>query len=232
MIIKLWKLNVMNRIVFVFALIISSLTCFKAYSAFTLNGTRFIYDEGRKNIVIEVKNNSDKTYGGQVWIDNLNGNEVFFIPAPNLFKITGGEKQLIRLLYVNDILPKDRESLFWLNIQEIPPISSADDSNVLAVALNTQVKLIYRPKILAEKREDAEKSLTYSGSVLKNPTPYYFALTQVSVNNNPLVLSKDIEQSISLFPPFSEVNVQRPLLGKVTVEAIDDYGARRVIELN
>ncbi|SUC06476.1 fimbrial chaperone [Proteus mirabilis] len=50
----------MNRIVFVFALIISSLTCFKAYSAFTLNGTRFIYDEGRKNIAIEVKNNSDK----------------------------------------------------------------------------------------------------------------------------------------------------------------------------
>ncbi len=44
---------------------------------------------------------------------------------------------------------KDRESLFWLNIQEIPPISSADDSNVLAVALNTQVKLIYRPKIFS-----------------------------------------------------------------------------------
>ena len=47
---------------------------------------------------------------------------------------------------------------------------------MLAVALNTQVKLIYRPKILAEKREDAEKSLTYSGSVLKNPTPYYFCI--------------------------------------------------------
>lgn len=132
---------------------------------------------------------------------------------------------------MNDILPKDRESLFWLNVQEIPPVATNEESNVLAVALNTQVKLIYRPKILAEKREDAEKGLTYSGSILKNPTPYYFALTQVSVNNRPLSLSKEIEQSISLFPPFSEVNLQRPLSGKVTVEAIDDYGARRVLEL-
>lgn len=221
----------MSKLVSIFILMISSLTCFNAYSAFTLNGTRFIYDEGRKNIAIEIKNNSDKTYGGQVWVDNLKGNDVFFVPAPNLFKIRGEEKQLIRLLYVNDILPKDRESLFWLNVQEIPPVASADEGNVLAVALNTQVKLIYRPKVLAESREDAEKGLTYNGSILKNPTPYYFALTQVSVNNTPLPLSKEIEQSISLFPPFSEVNLQRSLSGKVIVEAIDDYGARRIIEL-
>ncbi len=229
--IKLWKSNVINKMVSHFIILISLFTCVNAYSAFTLNGTRFIYDEGRKNIAIEVKNNSDKTYGGQVWVDNLSGTDVFFIPAPNLFKIAGEEKQLIRLLYVNDILPKDKESLFWLNVQEIPPVASADEGNVLAVALNTQVKLIYRPKVLAEAREDAEKNLTYSGSVLKNPTPYYFALTQVSVNGRPLALSKEIEQSMSLFPPFSEVNLQKSLSGKVTVEAIDDYGARRVIEL-
>ena len=207
------------------------LTCFNAYSAFTLNGTRFIYDEGRKNIAVEVKNNSEKAYGGQVWIDNLKGDDVFFVPAPNLFKVAANEKQLVRLIYINDILPKDRESLFWLNVQEIPPVASAEEGNVLAVALNTQVKLIYRPKILAESREDAEKNITYSGSTLKNPTPYYFALTQVSVNNKPLSLSADLERSISLFPPFSEMDLQRPLSGKVTVEAIDDYGARRVIEL-
>ena len=222
----------MSKLISIFITMILSLSCFNAYSAFTLNGTRFIYDEGRKNISIEIKNNSNKTYGGQVWVDNLNSDDVFFVPAPNLFKIGGEEKQLIRLLYVNDTLPKDRESLFWLNVQEIPPVASNDEGNVLAVALNTQVKLIYRPKVLAENREDAEKGLTYSGSTLKNPTPYYFALTQVSVNNSPLSLSKEVEQSISLLAPFSEVNLQRPLSGKVTVEAIDDYGARRTLELN
>lgn len=67
----------MNKLMSRCLLLISSLICFNAYAAFTLNGTRFIYDEGRKNIAIEVKNNSDKTYGGQVWVDNLDGNEVF-----------------------------------------------------------------------------------------------------------------------------------------------------------
>ena len=69
-------MNAMSKLVSIFILMISSLTCFNAYSAFTLNGTRFIYDEGRKNIAIEIKNNSDKTYGGQVWVDNLKGNDV------------------------------------------------------------------------------------------------------------------------------------------------------------
>ncbi|AKJ43582.1 fimbrial chaperone [Pragia fontium] len=222
----------MNKVISIFILLVSSFMSFNALSAFTLNGTRFIYDEGRKNIAIEITNNSDKTYGGQIWIENLNDlNNVFFIPAPNLFKVSGGEKQLIRLLYVNDILPKDKESLFWLNVQEIPPVASTDESNVLAVALNTQVKLIYRPKALAAAREEAEKNLTYRGSVLKNPTPYYFAITKIAINGTPLKLDKKTEQQISLLAPFSEVTLPRALSGKVSIEAIDDYGAQRTFDI-
>ncbi|GKX64277.1 fimbrial chaperone [Pragia fontium] len=222
----------MNKVISIFILLVSSLVSFNASSAFTLNGTRFIYDEGRKNISIEIANSSEKTYGGQVWVDNLNDlDNVFFVPAPNLFKVSGGEKQIIRLLYVNDILPKDKESLFWLNVQEIPPVASADESNVLAVALNTQVKLIYRPKALAAAREDAEKNLKLRGSVLKNPTPYYFAITQIALNGNPVKLDKKTEQDISLLAPFSEVTLPRALSGKVSIEAIDDYGARRTFDI-
>ncbi|YBQ81219.1 fimbria/pilus periplasmic chaperone [Escherichia coli] len=42
-----------------------------ALAAFTLNGTRFIYEEGKKNISFEVTNKSDNPYGGQVWIENV-----------------------------------------------------------------------------------------------------------------------------------------------------------------
>lgn len=46
-------------------------------------------------------------------------------------------------------LPKDRESLFWLNVQEVPPKPEVKDGegSVLAMAMNTRVKLIYRPAI-------------------------------------------------------------------------------------
>ncbi len=47
-----------------------------AFAAFTLNGTRYIYNGDMKNISIEIDNASKSTYGGQVWIDNLDkGND-------------------------------------------------------------------------------------------------------------------------------------------------------------
>lgn len=197
-------------------------------AAFTLNGTRFIYDEERKNITVEVSNANKETFGGQVWIDNTTQSEsdVFFTPAPSFFKIGGNEKQIVRLLNVNSSLPHDRESLFWLNVQEIPP-APKDDSNVLAIALNTQVKLFYRPKQLKDGRPKAEQNMIVSGSTLKNPTPYYFAITSISVNGKKINLSSALDKQLSQMSPFSEVNIGQPLSGKVSIEAIDDYGAHR-----
>ncbi|MBC6504735.1 fimbria/pilus periplasmic chaperone, partial [Citrobacter freundii] len=54
-----------------------------AMAAFTLNGTRFIYEEGKKNISFEVSSSSQETYGGQVWVDNVSQNkaDVFMVPS-------------------------------------------------------------------------------------------------------------------------------------------------------
>lgn len=38
----------------------------QAMAAFVLNGTRFIYEEGRKNTSFEVTNRADETFGGGV----------------------------------------------------------------------------------------------------------------------------------------------------------------------
>jgi P pilus assembly chaperone PapD len=60
-----------------------------------------------------------------------------------------------------------------LNVQEIPPKPKETDGSVLAIAMNTQVKLIYRPKSLTDGRKEAEKQLTLvnrDGSVwIKKP---------------------------------------------------------------
>lgn len=203
------------------------LSC-QAQAAFTLGGTRFVYEEGRKNISVEVTNNASETYGGQVWVDNVlqPAGEVYFTPAPTFFRVEGQQKQIIRLLNINPALPKDRESLFWLNVQEIPP-AAKEGQNVLAIALNIQVKLFYRPQVLVKGREKAEQKLQVSGSILKNPTPYYFAVTAVTVNGQKLKLSHEQDSQLSQLAPFGEVNLGRSLSGTVQVEAIDDYGARR-----
>ncbi|MGL5345611.1 MAG: fimbrial chaperone [Plesiomonas sp.] len=197
-----------------------------AIAAFTLNGTRFIYEEGKKNISLEVTNNTKNTYGGQIWIDNTsqNNSDVFMVPSPPVFKVEAGKKQIVRLMNVNSALPKDRESMFWVNAQELPPKPMQMEGSVLAIAMNTKVKLIYRPMLLTEGRRDAEKALTMINKDtlwLKNPTPYYFAVTGLKVNGKTVVIPKDKQMGLA---PFSEVDTGLSNTGQLTVQAINDWG--------
>lgn len=142
-------------------LLVGLLISSQSMAAFTLNGTRFIYEGGSKNSSFEVTNHATDMWGGQVWIDNVSlpTDTVTLIPAPTFFKVDGEQKQVVRVLNVNDsVLPKDKESLFRLNVQEIPPAPKTGN-NVLSLAMNTQVKLLYRPEALKAGRSDAEKQL-------------------------------------------------------------------------
>lgn len=199
-----------------------------SFAAFTLNGTRFIYEEGQNNIPIEITNKSKQNYGGQVWVENINQpvSDVYFTPTPTFFRLNSNQKQLVRLLNINNALPKDRESLFWLNVQEIPP-AQKKGSNALAIALNTKVKLFWRPKGLINHREEAEQQLSINGQILKNPTPYYFAITSIKINGKAISLTHALNRKLSMLAPFSQINLGEKLSGKITIEAIDDYGARR-----
>lgn len=208
----------------------------QAMAAFTLNGTRFIYEGGSKNISFEVTNHASDTWGGQVWIDNVSQpvDSVSLIPAPTFFKVDGDQKQVVRVLAVNDSqLPKDRESLFRLNVQEIPPAPKSG-GNVLSMAMNTQVKLIYRPKALSAGRQNAEKQLRIEQrggtSVLINPTPYYFAVMALhsgATSKAPEISVPNARASLGTMGPHAEVPLGKVINLPVTVETIDDYGASR-----
>ena len=203
----------------------------QALAAFTVSGTRFIYGEGKKNISFEVTNNAGVTYGGQVWVDNVSeGSGVYMVPAPPFFRVSPKEKQIIRIMKADGgTLPSDRESLFWLNIQEIPP-KPKDGENVLSVAINTRVKLFYRPKALEAGRKGAEKRIEVirrdGTTYLKNPTPYYFAVVKVEADGKVLALSSDENQKLSIMAPFGEVVISElsPGMKNISVGAINDWG--------
>lgn len=204
----------------------------QAMAAFVLNGTRFIYEEGKKNTSFEVTNQSENTYGGQVWIDNTNqGNDTaYMLPVPPFFKVTAKGKQIVRIMRTDSALPSDRESLFWLNVQEIPPKPKGEvEGGVLAVAINTRVKLIYRPKNLVDGRVNAEKGMQIvrrgSETWLTNPTPYYFAVTAVKVNGKSVNLSESVQNRLAQVAPKAEISLGNVALnGAVSVEAVNDWG--------
>ncbi len=203
----------------------------QALAAFTVSGTRFIYGEGKKNVSFEVTNNANDTFGGQVWVDNVSESSgVYMVPTPPFFKVSPKQKQIVRIMKTDGgALPSDRESLFWLNIQEIPPKPKTAE-NVLSVAINTRVKLFYRPKTLVADRKGAEKKIEVirrnGTTYLKNPTPYYFAVAKVKVNGKDVALKSDEEQKLSILAPSGEVAVsQVPVTAKnISVDTINDWG--------
>lgn len=213
------------------AALLSLFFCSQSMAAFVLSGTRFVYEEGKKNLSFEVTNNADKTYGGQVWIENTyQDNGVYMVPQPPFFKMSPKQKQIIRIMNTDTNLPKDRESLFWLNVQEVPPKPEVKngEGSVLAIAMNTRVKLIYRPASIKDGRKNAEKQLKLeqrgSDTWLKNPTPYYMAVVNMKHDGKDVALSDKVMKDIAQLKPFSDVNLGKKVGGKVSVDAINDWG--------
>ena len=217
----------------------ASLLLFTAssHAAFVLNSTRYVFDEKRDNISVQVDNQSTQEYGGQIWIENQDQNDknVYFVPSPTFFKVADQHKQILRILKINDVLPRDKESLFWINIQEIPK-APKDGINALSIALHTQVKMFYRPEALKEKRENAEQNIKMISSegntVLWNDTPYYFAIISVKQNGTPIKVSDDIKDKLSVFAPGDKVSLGKSISSNsLSIVAFDDYGVDKEYKL-
>lgn len=223
----------MNRAIKTFSVVLISLVIStEAIAALVLNGTRFIHHGDSRNISVEIRNNAEKTFGGQAWIDNISQNQdsVFMVPSPAFFKIKPNQKQIIRLMKVSNSLPTDQEYLFWLNVQEIPPkLKGSEGSNVIAFSMNTKVKVIHRPVSIAKDRQGAEQKIRIeqrNGKVyLSNPTPYFFAVVQIMHNGESVELSDESRKLVSVFKPFSEVEIVEIISQQgISISAINDWG--------
>ncbi|WP_114766730.1 fimbrial biogenesis chaperone [Vibrio rhodolitus] len=216
------------------ALLIGALmTSFTAQSALTLSATRYVYTSDAKAIPITVTNHADTVYGAQVWIEDFSDDGLIpFSVSPGVFTLKADKGtqtvQVAQLGEETKALPQDRESLFSVNLQEIPP--KAKDTlgkNVLVMASRTLVKLFYRPASLNDGRDQAEQSMRISKTrdmvTFNNPTPYYFAV--VSINGD----EKLANESFNQMAPFSQVSVEIKGMTSNTVSfnAIDDFGGLR-----
>lgn len=117
-----------------------------AHAAIQVQATRVIYDAKSASAAVALSNKSALPYMVQTWLDV--GEET----AP-------GEQAVVRTIYAGSGLPTERESLLWINVQEIPP--SAEASNVLQVAIRTRIKLFYRPAELNTSLDQAARRLRW-----------------------------------------------------------------------
>lgn len=160
-------------------------------------GTRVIYLEGHREVTLMLANTNKYPVIVQSWVDNGEGDPEFnqapFIVLPAVFRLSAGERQGLRIIYNQDPLPQDRESVFWLNLYEIPPLTDKQSQNSrLTLAMNTQLKLFWRPKGISINLKEAVNQLAFrlvrdgaGWSVeCNNPTPLNISFTSMAVLND------------------------------------------------
>lgn len=162
---------------------------FSAQAGIVVTGTRIIYPAEQKEVSVKLKNTGTRPALVQSWIDLgdplIAPDQVHapFIIMPPITRIDGGKGQTLRLVYTNGNLPKDRESVFWLNVLAVPPKITDSTNHQLNVAYQTRIKLFYRPSELIVPVDTAPKKLQWKQHADKltvyNPTPYYISLVSI-----------------------------------------------------
>lgn len=203
------------------------LPMFAVQANIVVGGTRLIFDGNKKETSISVENKEDKANLVQSWltpVDKDSPSKEAFIITPPLFRLDAGQKNVLRIVRSGLTIPENKESMYWLNIKGIPS-TEEDDKNVLQIAINTRIKLIYRPATLTKivPEDVADKIQWYREDdklQIKNSSPYYMNFSEIRIGAH--VLDK-----IVFVPPFSSESVQLPKGIKdnvVSWKIINDYG--------
>lgn len=153
---------------------------------------------------------------------------------PPVQRLEPGKRSQIKVQALPAVkaLPQDRETVYYFNLREIPPRS--DKANSLQIALQTRIKLFYRPaSIVPGQQEQADPwqqqlTLTREGEhyLVNNPTPYYVTLIdarrtkadQTAADFEPLMVAPNT--SSTLGPTVAALGTT-PVLTYV-----NDYGGR------
>lgn len=230
--------SVFNKILFTAGIIFCS-TAFNANAVVNAEKTRVVFNSGSHSESLSLVNSEKQPVVVQVWTDKGDPTvtpdkvQTPIVIDPPVFKMKPGEMRNLRLMLPTPgSLPQDRESVFWLNIFQIPPntVSQQAGSKRLVLPLKIRMKVFVRPEGIGEIKESdinkvkfevvgngAEKKM-----VINNPTPWHMTLTGLKLGQakfSPLMVEP--YSTISL-----AVEQKLTLSDSVVFEVINDLGTR------
>ncbi|AOI73746.1 pilus assembly protein [Burkholderia ubonensis] len=179
--------------------LLSALMTSHAYASIVISGTRVVFPSTEREVTLKLTNEGKTPALVQAWIDNGEQHaspddiEVPFTLTPAMFRMESGKGQTLRLIHTGEPMPTDKESLFWLNVLEIPPkAASSDDRNRIQIAFRSRIKVMFRPSGLPGNANTARKQLEWRVVATEgnryalqatNPTPYVVNLGSVALKS-------------------------------------------------
>ena len=228
-----------------------SLLPLPARAGVIIHGTRVIYPMQQQEVVVRLENKGPLPALVQTWLDTGDRHSTPatahtpFILSPPIFRIEPRQQQALRLRYVRGALPTDRESLFWLNVLEVPPLAAdAAQKNQIELSFRTRLRVFVRPQALPYPVDSAAEKLQWKlvaheqGFALQatNPTPYHISLASIELLSGGKRFSKAANKAVddSLLMPAGDVKLfALPLLRHQPVDTptvefsiVSDFGAR------
>lgn len=202
-----------------------------------MNATRYVYPADANEITVKVSNVGKVPALMQAWIDDGDAKatpetvDVPFNLTPPIARLDAGKSQTLRVNFTEGTLPADRETLFWLNILEVPPKpEGGSETSSLQLALRYRLKLFYRPKALKGSPDAAAEELAWSrsagGLTVRNESDFHVAINHLTVESGGEI--REFEP-LSIVPHASrEVSITGDRLGAsaatVHFQTINDYG--------
>lgn len=222
-----------------------------ADASIVITGTRVIYQLPSRDVTVQLSSQNAAPVLVQGWIDDGDSKsspdtvDTPFFVSPPIFRMDPQQGQSLRIAYVPSAdkpLPADKESIFWLNVLEIPSDlpRGADEAEQarLNIAFRTRLKLFLRPPNLPGKANNAADALTWrfqgsdtQGLLLEcnNPTAYHVTLIGIKavVNGKEIHLKDDAMVKPGASFQFSVPDTKtNPGKTEIKFSFIDDAGAQ------
>ena len=189
-----------------------------AFAGLLASNSRVIFDDNTINKSLMLSNTNNYPVIAQFWVDDgITGpdyNSPYAI-TPSVLKFAPQEIRSLRIIFNGENLAQDRESMHWINLYEIPSIKKdLLENNHINLAMNTQIKVFYRPQNLQEQSlEQLQNKIKYKLMMqdglyvlqLTNPTGYYLNITGMRMVNQSFN-SKIKHQHENSLAPFSTKN--------------------------
>lgn len=190
------------------------LSC-SAKAGIMVESSRVVFSASDRERSLMLSNGNDYPVVVQTWIDHgkpdgtpETSDDIPVIPLPGIFRLEPGERKNLRLLATQIKQPQDRESLYWLNVYEIPPTDAHLPPGIAAVnvAVRLQLKMFFRPENLKPDVDSAPQKQQFTiirspGAItmkVLNPTPYYVTFSSAQVTRT----AGSYPVTIGMIPPF------------------------------
>ncbi|HGJ8975657.1 TPA: molecular chaperone [Pseudomonas aeruginosa] len=184
-------------------------------------GTRVVYPADKQEVTLQLSNVGEQPALVQAWIDgdenarSPNGSEAPFVIMPPIARIGPGKSQTLRIAYTGEQVPDERESVYWLNVLDVPPRpANIGTKNYMQMSIRSQIKLFFRPANLPGSADTAAGQLEWSlvahagKAALKvvNPSRYHVSLSAVELEAG----AKPVPAGGGMVGPGQELELELP----------------------